>query len=221
MFRRFFIGLRGDACRVGRRCRSGGGCDAGCRVVRPGDGVAEGLPDGVEVAEQTEGEGTGSAVLAARDSVNGGTVVVLSGDQPLITADCSKGCSRSTTAGRRGHASHHRPARPGRLRADRSRRRRPRRAHLRDEAHRRPVDGGLAIREINMGTYVFDAADAVRGARPGGPERGERYLTGVFPIIREEGGTIAAHITDDVRRRHGRQRSRRPDGGRGGRPAAS
>jgi bifunctional UDP-N-acetylglucosamine pyrophosphorylase / glucosamine-1-phosphate N-acetyltransferase len=38
-------------------------------VVRPGDGVAEGLPDGVEVAEQREGEGTGSAVLAARDAV--------------------------------------------------------------------------------------------------------------------------------------------------------
>ncbi len=38
-------------------------------VVRPGDGVAEGLPDGVEVAEQREGEGTGAAVLAARDAV--------------------------------------------------------------------------------------------------------------------------------------------------------
>src|ERR671916_3415386 len=47
-------------------------------VVRPGDGVAEGLPDGVEVAEQREGEGTGSAVLAARDAVGDGAVVVLS-----------------------------------------------------------------------------------------------------------------------------------------------
>src|SRR3954469_23818943 len=40
-------------------------------VVRPDDGVADGLPDGVEVAEQREGEGTGSAVLAARESVLG------------------------------------------------------------------------------------------------------------------------------------------------------
>ena len=39
-------------------------------VVRPGDGVAEGLPEGVEVAEQHDGEGTGAAVLAARDSVD-------------------------------------------------------------------------------------------------------------------------------------------------------
>src|ERR687893_1354537 len=38
-------------------------------VVRPGDGVAEGLPDGVEAADQREGEGTGAAVLAARDAV--------------------------------------------------------------------------------------------------------------------------------------------------------
>src|SRR5215212_4489093 len=58
-------------------------------VVRPGDGVAEGLPDGVEVAEQREGEGTGAAVLAAREAVSGvdGPVVVLSGDHPLVTAE--------------------------------------------------------------------------------------------------------------------------------------
>ena len=43
-------------------------------VVRPGDGVAEGLPEGVEVAEQHEGEGTGAAVLAARDAVERGAV---------------------------------------------------------------------------------------------------------------------------------------------------
>src|SRR5687767_14614949 len=42
-------------------------------VVRPGDGVAEGLPEGVEVVEQVEGEGTGAAVLAARDSVMEGS----------------------------------------------------------------------------------------------------------------------------------------------------
>src|SRR5688572_22467001 len=60
-------------------------------VVRPGDGVAEGLPDGIEVVEQVEGEGTGAGVLAARRGVSGGDgggpLVVLWGDQPLITAD--------------------------------------------------------------------------------------------------------------------------------------
>ena len=41
-------------------------------VTRPGEGVEAGLPDGVTVAEQTEGEGTGAAVLAARDAVPDG-----------------------------------------------------------------------------------------------------------------------------------------------------
>src|SRR5215212_10142764 len=68
-------------------------------IVRPGDGVAEGLPDGVEVVEQVDGEGTGAAVLAARDAVlgaageagGGSHLVVLSGDQPLVTADQIRG----------------------------------------------------------------------------------------------------------------------------------
>ena len=70
-----------------------GGAARVIAIVRPGDGVAEGLPAGVEVAEQREGEGTGAAVLAARSAVSaaagedGGTVVVMSGDHPLVTAD--------------------------------------------------------------------------------------------------------------------------------------
>ena len=67
-------------------------------IVRPGDGVTEGLPDGFEVAEQREGEGTGAAVLAARDAVLAGgdpgdssPVVVLSADHPLITSEQLEG----------------------------------------------------------------------------------------------------------------------------------
>ena len=65
------------------------GADRIVCVVRPGDGVADGLPEGVELAEQTEGEGTGSAVLAARSVLEsaGGPVVVLSGDHPLVSAE--------------------------------------------------------------------------------------------------------------------------------------
>ena len=56
-------------------------------VTRPGEGVAERLPDGVEVAEQTEGEGTGAAVQAARAHVDeGATVLILSADCPLVSA---------------------------------------------------------------------------------------------------------------------------------------
>ena len=41
-------------------------------ITRPGDGVAEGLPEEVTIAEQAEGEGTGAAVLAARERGAGG-----------------------------------------------------------------------------------------------------------------------------------------------------
>src|SRR5215211_1325932 len=63
------------------------GADRVVCVTRPGDGVAEALPEGVESVAQTEGEGTGSAVLAARDALDQSpTVVVLSGDVPLTSA---------------------------------------------------------------------------------------------------------------------------------------
>ncbi len=67
--------------------RAAGAAEVVC-VTRPGDGVAEGLPEGVKIAEQTTGEGTGAAVLAARDAVAPGSqVMILSGDQPLISTE--------------------------------------------------------------------------------------------------------------------------------------
>src|SRR3954447_19368872 len=54
-------------------------------ITRPGEGVAEQLDGQVEIAEQTEGEGTGAAVLAASAAIaEAQAVVVLSGDHPLI-----------------------------------------------------------------------------------------------------------------------------------------
>ena len=169
-------------------------------ITRPGDGVAEALPAGTEVAEQTEGEGTGSAVLAARDHVDpDSTVVVLSGDVPL------------TSAALLGQLTAHHVSRDAAatlLTTD----------ALDPAGYGRIVrnpDGGverivetkytegvpaeeLAIREINIGTYafkaraLFDALDAV------GETKGERYLTDVFPLILDGGGRIAAHTTPDV-----------------------
>src|SRR3954464_9753011 len=51
--------------------RAAGASEVVC-IVRPGDGVEEGLPDDVTVARQEQGEGTGSAVLAARERVRKG-----------------------------------------------------------------------------------------------------------------------------------------------------
>jgi bifunctional UDP-N-acetylglucosamine pyrophosphorylase/glucosamine-1-phosphate N-acetyltransferase len=173
-------------------------------VVRPGDGVAEGLPDGVEVAEQVEGEGTGAAVLAARDAVLGAgsagdAVVILSGDQPLITPEQLHGLlaehadreavATLLTTDRIDPAGYGRIVRDGDGTVDR----------IVETKH---TDGvapeELAVREINLGTYAFDAQALFDALEKVDLEHGERYLTGVFPLIREAGGTIAAHATDDA-----------------------
>ncbi len=168
-------------------------------VVRPGDGVVDGLSDGVEVAEQVEGEGTGSAVLAARDAVGNGNVVVLSGDQPLITAEQLKELLAEHEA--QGAVAtllttdQLDPAGFGRIVRDAD-------GHVERIFETKYTDGlskdELAVREINLGTYAFDAGELFKMLETVGIENGERYLTGVFPIIREGGGTIAAHVTDDA-----------------------
>src|SRR4051794_34838067 len=64
------------------------GADRIVCVTRPGQGLAEALPPGAEAAEQTDGEGTGAAVLAARDALEqSDRVVILSGDVPLTAAE--------------------------------------------------------------------------------------------------------------------------------------
>jgi bifunctional UDP-N-acetylglucosamine pyrophosphorylase/glucosamine-1-phosphate N-acetyltransferase len=168
-------------------------------IVRPGDGVAEGLPDEVEVVEQRDGEGTGAAVLAARDAVDSGPVIVLSGDQPLITAEQLEGLLAEHQA--RGaqatllSTDQLDPAGYGRVVRDES-------GAVERIVETKYTDGltqdELAVREINLGTYVFDAATLFDALDRVALEEGERYLTEVFPLIKQNGGTIAAHITDDA-----------------------
>ena len=43
----------------------------------------------------------------------------------------------------------------------------------------------LAVDEINLGTYVFDAESLFDALDKVEAENGERYLTGVFPILRD------------------------------------
>jgi bifunctional UDP-N-acetylglucosamine pyrophosphorylase / glucosamine-1-phosphate N-acetyltransferase len=168
-------------------------------VVRPGDRVAEGLPDFVEVAEQSEGEGTGAAVLAARDAVGDGPVVVLSGDHPLVTPGQIAGL-----------VDEHRRASAGAtlLTTD----------QLDPTGYGRVVrtDGGeverivetkytegvahaeLGIREVNLGTYVLEAPQVFDALDEVGVENGERFLTNVFPVLKGDGVRVVAHPTDDA-----------------------
>ena len=176
------------------------GADNVVAITRPGDGVDQALPDGTANAQQTEGEGTGSAVLAARDHVDPeSTVIVLSGDVPLTSSrllaelvakheDEQAAATLLTTAELD-------PTGYGRI--------------------VRGADGGverivetkytegvpaemLAVREINIGTYAFRARDLFQALDAVGQTNGERYLTDVFPLILQNGGRIAAHTTTDV-----------------------
>ena len=168
-------------------------------VVRPGDGVAEGLPDHVEVAEQHEGEGTGAAVLAARDVVEAGPVVVLSGDQPLITPEelgalvqahvgQGAGATLLTTDGLD-------PSGYGRIVRD-SEGDFERIVETKYTETVSPKE--LAIREVNLGTYVFEAPDLFEALDEVGDESGERYLTGVLPLFHAQGQPIVTHLTHDA-----------------------
>jgi bifunctional UDP-N-acetylglucosamine pyrophosphorylase/glucosamine-1-phosphate N-acetyltransferase len=176
------------------------GADRIVCVTRPGDGVAEQLPEGVEAAPQSEGEGTGSAVLAAREQLEQSeTVVVLSGDVPLVKAGTIAGLVE--THREQGAAAtllttdELDPTAYGRIVRDDD-------DLVKEIVETKYTDGVpeevLAIREINIGTYAFDGPELVKALDAVGETDGERYLTGVFPIMRERGLTVAAHRTSDT-----------------------
>ncbi len=177
-----------------------GGAETVVCVVRPGDGVAQGLPDGVEVVEQREGEGTGAAVLAAREAVPAGPVVVLSGDHPLVTADQIAGVVEAHRDARTAGATilttdRLDPAGYGRIvRAENG--------EVERIVETKYTEGvpqaELAIREINLGTYAFDAPRLFEALDEVGLTDGERFLTDVFPILKGDGASIVAHATDDA-----------------------
>jgi bifunctional UDP-N-acetylglucosamine pyrophosphorylase / glucosamine-1-phosphate N-acetyltransferase len=170
-------------------------------IVSPGRDLSPGLPEGVETVEQPQPDGTGGAVRAALPLIEQSeTVLALSGDHPLISAGV---ISRFLEA----HASSDAaatvmtieledPGAYGRI------------VRGEDGWVERVVeaktDGDAApweleIREINAGTYAFDAAplaDALR-AISNDNAQGEYYLPDVFPALRAAGHLVAAHRADD------------------------
>ena len=169
-------------------------------VTRAGDGVAEALPDGVESAEQVDGEGTGAAVLAARANVEAGsTVVILSGDVPLIAPgliagliaahDAAAAAATLLTTDQLDPAGYGRIVRTPENLVERI-------VETKDPSTVPPDE--LAIREVNIGAYAFDGDALFEALDAVGETGGERYLTGVFPILRDRGGMVAAHLTPDT-----------------------
>jgi bifunctional UDP-N-acetylglucosamine pyrophosphorylase/glucosamine-1-phosphate N-acetyltransferase len=176
------------------------GADRVICVTRPGDGVADGLPDDVEVAEQSEGEGTGAAVLAARNSLDpDAPVAILSGDHPLISRDTIAELLESHVQGRAAvtmlTTTELDPSGYGRI------------VRTPDGSVDRIVETKsteglsnevLAIREINIGAYAFDPGELISALEEVELEQGELYLTGTIPVLRSRGRQVAAHATSDT-----------------------
>ena len=170
-------------------------------IVSPGRDISAGLPGEVETVTQPESDGTGGAVRAALPLIEEAeTVLVLSGDHPLVSAADVAGLleahAASDAAATMLTIELEDPGSYGRVvRAASGEVERVVEAKAAGDAD--PEQ--LAIREINAGTYAFDAAPlatALAGLSNDNAQ-GEYYLPDVFPALREAGHTVAAHVAED------------------------
>jgi bifunctional UDP-N-acetylglucosamine pyrophosphorylase/glucosamine-1-phosphate N-acetyltransferase len=180
--------------------------DAGAgRVVAidsPNQNIVPGLPDKVQIVTQPKPDGTGGAVRAALPLIEEAeTVLVLSGDHPLITAENITGLIDTHVKG--GAAATlltielDDPGSYGRI---------VRTQGGDVECVVEAKEAGdantdqLKIREINAGTYVFQAAPLVEALAELSNDnaQGEYYLPDVVPALREAGHAVAAHLSDDL-----------------------
>jgi bifunctional UDP-N-acetylglucosamine pyrophosphorylase / glucosamine-1-phosphate N-acetyltransferase len=171
-------------------------------IVSPGRDLSAGLPEDVETVEQPQADGTGGAIRAATALIEASeTVLVLSGDVPLISTATIAGLleahAASPAAATMLTIELDDPGSYGRvIRAASGEVERVVEAKAAGDADA----DQLAIREINAGTYAFDAAPlaAALAALSNDNAQGEYYLPDVFPILREAGHAVAAHLADDL-----------------------
>ncbi len=170
-------------------------------IVSPGRDISAGFPDEVETVVQPRPDGTGGAVRAALPLIEDAeTVLVLSGDHPLISRENIAGLleahAASAAAATMMTIELDDPGSYGRVvRGASGEVERVVEAKAAGDAD--PEQ--LAIREINAGTYAFDAAPlatALAGLSNDNAQ-GEYYLTDVFAALREAGHSVAGHPTDD------------------------
>jgi bifunctional UDP-N-acetylglucosamine pyrophosphorylase/glucosamine-1-phosphate N-acetyltransferase len=171
-------------------------------VVSPGRDISAGFPDEVETVVQPEPDGTGGAVRAALPLIEAAeTVLVLSGDHPLISVEDIAGLLAAHAAAGAAATmltielddpgSYGRVVRGGDGSVERV---------VEAKAAGDADSGQLAIREINAGTYAFDAAPLAAALAGLGNDnaQGEYYLPDVIPALREAGHSVAAHLADDI-----------------------
>ena len=170
-------------------------------IVSPDRDLTPGIPEGTETVVQPEPDGTGGAVRAAHDIVRDSeTVVVLSGDHPLITGEIVAALLETHLAAGAGATvmtvELDDPGAYGRIVRDA------------DGDIDRIVETKwpdqvepevLAISEVNTGTYAFDAEPLMEALDhlDNDNEAGEYYLGDVLPMLRAEGRRVVAHRAGD------------------------
>jgi bifunctional UDP-N-acetylglucosamine pyrophosphorylase / glucosamine-1-phosphate N-acetyltransferase len=178
------------------------GAERVCVIVSPERDLSSALPEGTETVVQPEADGTGGAVRAALDIVRDSeTVVILNGDHPLVSAAVIEelvaahrdaGAAGTVMSVERDDAES-----LGRVVRD------PDGDFDRIVETKQPEGipaDVLAIREVNTNQFAFQAtalADALALLRNDN-SAGEYYLGDVLPLIRDSGGRVIAHRTDDL-----------------------
>jgi len=167
-------------------------------VVGGPDRALEGqLPEGVELAVQEQALGTGDAVRSAREHFGeGDTVVVLSGDVPLVTAEAIRALAdahaRGGTPSTMATMVLPEPGAYGRVVRDAA-------GHVqrvveaKTEGDATPEE--LEIREVNTGIYAFDGGrlSSALDRLTNDNAQSEYYLPDVLPLM----GAVSAHVVDD------------------------
>jgi bifunctional UDP-N-acetylglucosamine pyrophosphorylase/glucosamine-1-phosphate N-acetyltransferase len=171
-------------------------------IVSPNQNIVPGLPDKVQIVTQPQPDGTGGAIRAALPLIEEAeTVLVLSGDVPLLSAETISGLLESHASS--GAAATmltielDHPGSYGRVvRTDSGEVERVVEAKTAGDA----TPEQLAIREINAGTYVFQGPPlaAALAALSNDNAQGEYYLPDVLPALREAGHSVGAYLADDL-----------------------
>ncbi|WP_315443439.1 bifunctional UDP-N-acetylglucosamine diphosphorylase/glucosamine-1-phosphate N-acetyltransferase GlmU [uncultured Selenomonas sp.] len=164
-----------------------------------GDVVRTAIGDSVEYVEQCEQLGTGHAVLQAKDLLSGehGTIMVLCGDTPLLTAELlARFHEEHVNAGAKATVlTAIMPNAKGYGRIIR----RENGEVLKIVEHKDATPEEREIHEVNAGIYCFDA-EALFSALTkvtNDNAQGEYYLPDVLSILRDAGEKIWAVVADN------------------------
>ena len=172
-----------------------------CVIISPDRDLSAALPNGTETIVQPEADGTGGALRAASEVVRSSdTVLILSGDHPLVSAEIideliathrdADAAATVMTTEMEDPGSYGRIVRSADGDIERI-------VEAKSPGDATPEE--LAIKEVNAGTYAFagptlaDALDRLTNDNA----QGEYYLGDTLPLLRESGLRIAAYSAPD------------------------